>query len=274
MIPTSYYHTTPISESTLCHYLSTIRAWHIAQGWLPPLSDIQQDHIDLSLRGIAHIQADHHRKPPGPPVTVTMLHLFKDSLDLNSPFDACIWAIASCAFWAMMRLGEGTVKSRAAFQPTTCLTRKDTVKDANLDGHTFVRINLPSAKTTCPGESQSVWLVPQGSLCPIKALKNLGRIAPAQADNPLFPWCNNKHTIHPMTKPSFLDRVNRILTSHGSERVYGHSFRIGGASYYMAHKMDMEVVKIAGRWQSISYQLYIRRVEQVISRRFADLPEV
>ena len=264
---------TPVADSTLRHYLSAIRAWHIAQGWLPPLNDVERDRINLSIRGIARFQAGSHRKPPRPPVTTAMLRLLKDTLDLNAPFDACVWAIASCAFWAMMRLGEATVKSQAAFNPTTCLTRQDALQEADLDGRLFVRLIIPSAKTARPGESQSVLLVPRGTLCPIEALRNLNRVLPARASDPLFSWQDDKHVIRPMTKTRFTERVNGILTANSSQRIYGHSFRIGGASYYMANKIDTEVVRIAGRWQSMSYQVYIRNVEQVISRRFADLPE-
>ncbi|KAF9781537.1 hypothetical protein BJ322DRAFT_1010595 [Thelephora terrestris] len=263
----------PVSDSTLRHYLSAIRAWHIVQGWLPPLDDVQRDRINLSLKGIANLQAAHHRKPPRPPVTTAMLHLLRTSLDLSAPFDACVWAIATCAFWAMMRLGEVTVESRGAFNPISCLTRKDAIADLDLDKNLFVRLELPAAKTARPGESQSVWLVPQDDLCPIIALRNLAVVVPGAADDPLFSWRDAKGDIRPMAKPRFLERVNSILTSSNSIRIFGHSFRIGGASYYMANNIDTEIVRIAGRWRSLSYQTYIRGFEQVVSRRFAGLPK-
>lgn len=263
----------PVSDSTLRHYLSAIRAWHIAQGWLPPLNEAQRDRINLSLKGIANLQAAHHRKPPRPPVTTAMLYLLKDSLNLSAPFDACVWAIATCAFWAMLRLGEATVKSNRAFNPLSCLTRKDATEDLDLDKRLFARLNLPSAKTARPGESQSVVIIPQGNLCPIEALRNLAIVVPAKADDPMFSWRDDKGAIRPMAKPRFMERVNGILTSNNSDRIFGHSFRIGGASYYMANKIDTEVVRIAGRWRSLAYQTYVRGVEQAISRRFADLPK-
>ena len=54
-------HSSPISESTARHYLAAIRAWHILQGWNPPLTDIGHERINFSLRGIAKLQAEHHK---------------------------------------------------------------------------------------------------------------------------------------------------------------------------------------------------------------------
>ncbi|KAF8982303.1 hypothetical protein BDQ17DRAFT_1262261 [Cyathus striatus] len=45
-----------VSVPTLCKYLATIRAWHLAQGWLPPLSDDDRKCLEFSLCGMAHMQ--------------------------------------------------------------------------------------------------------------------------------------------------------------------------------------------------------------------------
>ncbi|KAG1797491.1 uncharacterized protein HD556DRAFT_1213382, partial [Suillus plorans] len=75
-------------------YLSAVRAWHIVQGWPPPLSDAHHDHINWSLRGLKNIQGSR-RKPLRPPITVPMLSALKATLTLSDPFDACTWAMAS-----------------------------------------------------------------------------------------------------------------------------------------------------------------------------------
>ncbi|KIJ42976.1 hypothetical protein M422DRAFT_170431, partial [Sphaerobolus stellatus SS14] len=46
---------------------------------------------------------------------------------------------------------------------------------------------------------------------------------------------------------------------------FGHSFRIGGASYYLAQKVNPEIIRIAGRWRSMAYETYIRAFEQTAS---------
>jgi hypothetical protein len=197
----------------------------------------------------------------------------RNSLDLNAPFDACVWAIAACAFWGMLRMGEATVKSRGDFKPSKCLTRRNVTGGVDLDKHPYLRLDLPSAKTARPGEQQSVWLVPQGDLCAISALRNLAEVVPARADDPLFSWRDSRGAVRPMAKPRFMEQVNDILTSRGTQRIYGHSFRIGGASFYMANKVNPEVVRIAGRWRSLAYEVYIRSFEQVVSRHLASLPD-
>jgi len=263
-------HSDPISESTARHYLAAVRAWHIVQGWNPPLTDLGHDRINFSLRGIAKLQAEHHKRPIRPPVTTTTLRLVQKSLNLNSPFDACFWAITTCAFWGMMRLGETTVQSRHDFSPSRYLTRGDYTEAVDTKNRPYLRLDLPSAKTAKPGERQSVWLVPQGDLCPTAALHNMARVVPALRGDPLFSWRDNAGEVRPMAKPRFLERFNAILIANGAPRIYGHSFRIGGASFYMASGVDPKVVRMAGRWRSLAYETYIRSFEQVVSLHLTD----
>ena len=95
----------PISDNVVQTYLTSICTWHIAQGW--------QDHdwIKWLLWGLVNIQGQH-RHPARLPITIHMLHALKATLDLNDPFNACIWAICACAFFG---IGETMVKSRLAF---------------------------------------------------------------------------------------------------------------------------------------------------------------
>ncbi|KAG2158082.1 uncharacterized protein EDB93DRAFT_1246567 [Suillus bovinus] len=112
----------PVSVGVAHKYLSAVRAWHIAQGWPPPLSDSHCERINWSLQGLENLQSSR-RKPLRPPVTIAMLTAIKATLSLSEPFDACIWAMASCAFFGMMRFGKVSVASRAAFDPAKHLTR-------------------------------------------------------------------------------------------------------------------------------------------------------
>ncbi|KAF8586859.1 hypothetical protein K439DRAFT_1259299, partial [Ramaria rubella] len=50
--------------------------------------------------------------------------------------------------------------------------------------------------------------------------------------------------------------INGILSSNGWGNAFGHSFWVGGASYYLAHKVDPEILCIAGRWKSLAYKAY------------------
>ncbi|KAG1876104.1 hypothetical protein C8R48DRAFT_575665, partial [Suillus tomentosus] len=74
----------------------------------------------------------------------------------------------------------------------------------------------------------------------------------------LFSWRDGKGNICPMVKVRALERIKSILVAWGCGTSFGHSFRIGGASFYLAKKIDPEIVRIAGRWKSLAYETYIR----------------
>ena len=50
----------PVSVSTARKYLAAIRAWHIAQGWPPPLAEDQMSQINWSLRGLENLNYKEH----------------------------------------------------------------------------------------------------------------------------------------------------------------------------------------------------------------------
>jgi hypothetical protein len=261
----------PVSVSVVKKYLAAVRAWHIAQGWAPPLSEDNHQRINWSLRGLENLYGSRKR-PLRPPITLKMLHALRLTLDTsNNPFDACIWAMATCAFWGMMRFGEVSVTSRNAFSGDKHLKRKDVFFGQDLDNKPYARLDLPSAKTAKPGDTQAVFLVEQGDLCPLAALRNLAQVVPAGADDPLFSWRDNQGAVRPIVKAKAITRINTILGAWGWGTTFGHSFRIGGASYYLAQKVNPEIIRIAGRWKSLAYEAYIRAFENVVSRHIGNL---
>ena len=187
------------------------------------------------------------KRPIQPPITLRMLRALKASLNLAEPFDTCIWAICVCAFFGMMRFGETTVASRLAFDGSKHLKHSDAFFGLNLDGKEYARLDLPSAKTAAPGETQQVFLTSQDDVCPLDALRNLAKVVPAGPNDPLFSWCDSRGNIRPMAKPRALEHVNQILGTWGWGMAFGHSFCIGGASFYLAQKVSPEIVRIAGR---------------------------
>jgi hypothetical protein len=202
-------------------------------------------------------------------MTVAMLTALKASLDLDNPFDACVWAMSSCAFWGMMRLGEVSTSSLGAFHPSKHLKHSDVHLGNDLDGKPYAHLDLPSAKTAKPGEVQSVFLIPQTSLCPLEALHNMAQVSPAGAQDPLFSWSDKDFVARPMVKARALKHINSILMAWGWGTTFGHSFRIGGTSFYLAKKVNPEIVHIAGRWRSLAYETYIRAFEQIASQHLA-----
>ena len=176
-----------------------------------------------------------------------MLTALCADLDLSDPFDACIWAMAACTFWGLMRFGELSVKSRSTFDPGRHLTHADADYGCNLNGKAFFHLNLQTAKTAQLGEVQQVHLAEQGALCPHKALFNLAAIVPAEATDPLFSWHDWRGCIQPMVRDRALERINGILGHHGWGTTFRRSFRIGGASFLLSQGVSPEVVRIIGR---------------------------
>jgi len=263
----------PVAPSVVRKYLAAVRAWHIAQGWPPPLESAQLDRINWSLRGLDNLSVQR-RHPPRPPITLAMLRALKATLQLSDPFDACVWAMAACAFFGMMRFGEVSVSARTAFKPDKHITRGMAIFGTDMNGTPYARLDLPAAKTAKPGEVQSVFLNEQGDLCPLAALHNMAARSPATANEPLFSWLDKTGTARPMVKARALDRINTILVAWGWGTRFGHSFRIGGASFYLARKVDPEIVRLAGRWKSLAYQVYIRAFEQIASQHLANMASI
>ena len=209
------------------------------------------------------------KKQLRPPITLPMLLVLKSALNLHDPFDACIWVMSMCAFWGMMRFGEVSVKSRAAFNPAKNICRKDVLFGKDQLNQDFARLDLPSAKTAAPGEIQRVHVLRHNTCCPIDALVHLSRLVPAGPSDPLFSWKDKNGQVRPMVRSKALQRINSIFSERGWGTSFGHSFRIGGASHYLAQGVNPDIVKIGGRWKSNAYELYIRSFELILSRRLA-----
>ncbi|KAJ3730281.1 hypothetical protein C8R42DRAFT_568718 [Lentinula raphanica] len=263
----------PVAVSTVRSYIAGLRAWHFTQGWPDPLSESDHERLNFSLRGL--LKAFGARKHPmRPPVTLEMLWALRSSLNLLDPFDACVWAMASAAFWGMMRFGEISSKSRLDFDPKKHLQQCDAIFGRDLDGVEYVKLELRAAKTAKNGEIQCVFLNGDSDISPISALRNLAKVVPAGPLDPMFSWRDKDHNIRPMVKERALERINGIVKAWGWGTAFGHSFRIGGASYYLVQKVDPEIVQLAGRWKSMAYETYIRAFEQIASRHLGPATQV
>jgi hypothetical protein len=113
-------------------------------------------------------------------------------------------------------LGENRcVSSHNAFSPSLNLTCGDAISGSDVDGKSYIRLDLPSTKTAKPGETQHIYLVEQGDLCPILALHNLATVIPASASDPLFSWHDNHRDICPLSQSAALSCINNIISAWG-----------------------------------------------------------
>ncbi|EJD40430.1 hypothetical protein AURDEDRAFT_44383, partial [Auricularia subglabra TFB-10046 SS5] len=74
----------------------------------------------------------------------------------------------------------------------------------------------------------------------------------------LFAYRDANENLVPLTKRAFLSRLNEIWQAAGMASVSGHCFRIGGTTALLRLGVDVEVVKLSGRWKSDSFLRYWR----------------
>ena len=102
-------------------------------------------------------------------------------------------------------------------------------------------------------------MVRQGDdLDPVAAiLEYLNSNNPSKA-GPAFVWIDARGAQRAITKGAFLKRMQGIWLQAGGGPLFGHSFRIGGASFFLAAGVSPETVRLLGRWKSIAFDTYIR----------------
>ncbi|KAJ7780885.1 hypothetical protein B0H14DRAFT_2631050 [Mycena olivaceomarginata] len=151
----------PVSVDTVNKYLSAARAWHIAQGWPPPLSEADLDRTTWSLRGLRNLQGTARTQPVRPPITLQMMRALC----------SVSTTLSTLAFGRWPLLGHDAVRGgfgseSPSFDPAKHLKRQDVFFGSDLDGKPYARLDLLSAKTALAGEIQHIFVVPQPGLCP------------------------------------------------------------------------------------------------------------
>lgn len=133
----------------------------MAQGWPPPLTDINHKHIMSSLRRLAATGVCR-KHPPQPPISFTMLQAQHDNLNMSNSFDAAVWATAACRFFGLMRMGKLTWHTRNSFDPNLHLTGRDTLFELDNNRIEYAKLTLTTARWPPPAKCKM-------SSSPIKA---------------------------------------------------------------------------------------------------------
>jgi hypothetical protein len=207
------------------------------------------------------------------PVIPQHLIALRENLDFTNTFDSAVFAVATCAFWGVCRLGEITVPSISAFDPAIHVTRSCDLSFSprGSSNPQSAKFRLPWTKTErSSGAIVSLTAIP-GPSCPIVALQHhLLSNSDLPSSAPFFAFKTSTGFL-PMVKKSFLDRCSDIFCSVGLAAIHGHSFRIGGATEHLRRGLSVELLKIQGRWKSDAFQRYIRRTDEILSMNIIDL---
>jgi hypothetical protein len=101
----------------------------------------------------------------------------------------------------------------------------------------------------------------------MKAHLDLNSDAPVSSH--LFSYQDASGRWRSLTKAKFLDHCHTIWNSLAMLKVHGHSFRIGGATELLLGGIPPHVVASIGRWKSMAFLLYWRKVSEVVANTFS-----
>ncbi|PPQ84439.1 hypothetical protein CVT24_009818 [Panaeolus cyanescens] len=239
-------------------------AWHTlhALPW-----EIPDDKLSAALSGAEKLAPATARRPPRAPVTVAYVEALFPFFDMSNSLDVAVFACLTTVFWSVSRLGEFTVPRVAAFDPLVHVKVSDVVAGETVGalGLPVTSFRIPRTKTAPQGETVQ-WSPQVGNADPKRALDaHLALNKPGPGDH-LFAWrASPTSPPHPLSRHSFLRRVN-VAASHASlARLQGHSLRIGGVLVYLLRGIPFDVVKTLGRWSSDSFSLYLRQHADILA---------
>jgi hypothetical protein len=228
-----------VAAGSLRVYASAIGTWHELEGLPSPSADPV---IRRLLKGAARRAPlpDPDKRLPFTPATLQAVKPF-----LSSAQDDVVWlAAASCALFALLRLGELFPENKPFSWAQ--LSVETTAKA------TIVRLFLPRSKADSSGEGVFARSSHPDLLDAITRLKS--RVPSGPAD-PVFVLASG----HLLTRRAFVDRTRSLLASAGlaADNFSGHSFRRGGATALREAGVSDSDIQLLGRWKSSAFTRYL-----------------
>lgn len=258
--------------STVVNYVAGIKAWHQVHA-LPWRVDEGQ--LKAALTAAEKMAPPSSKRPKRAPVTVAWIEAVATKLDMSKPLDVAVLACLTTVFWSVSRLGEFVPDSVKNFDPARGVKRSDVkedVEDSRLAGAKVTVFTIPSTKAA-PGVGESVfWSEHSGLSDPRAALQRHFTLSnPGQHDH-VFAWRGKGNILRPLSKNSFMARVNKAAKAAGVEPMQGHGLRIGGVLEHLLRGVPFEVVKVMGRWASDAFQVYLRKHAAILTPYIQDKP--
>lgn len=248
--------------NTIRNYVCGIRAWHIIHGikW-----DVNNNEMEILLKAGQKLSPKEARRKTKEPWTMDYLTTICQSLKWDKPKDAAVLACLKMAFWGTARLGKITVKTPKSFNPDTHIKISDvcySVLDQNKLEVTAIFI--PWTKVAKEKGEDIFWARQNGIVDPKSALANHIKINNPPPNAHLFTY--KYHKGHwPMTRESFLQRINKIVDKKGLDKRLGHGIHISSTLEYLLRGVPFPVVKAKGCWQSDAFKGYLRNHAQVMA---------
>lgn len=231
------------------------------------MDDLQ---VKAALTGATILAPPASRHPKWAPVTVGLMERICSKLDLSDPLDAAIASCLSTTFYSVACTGEFTVPTLTAFDPTRHVKPSDISVRRDRNDLEVTVFHLP--KTKCATEGEDVfWSHQDGITDPKALLKNHLQINNPPANGHLFAY-KHRRGFRPLTKGTFLERINTIVTALGEVDLKGHGIRIGGTLEFLLRRVPFDVMKSLGQWLSEAFTLYLHQHAIIIAPYIQDHP--
>ena len=253
---------------TLNNYLAGIRQLHLARGCEAPV--LRSNIVGQLIKGKGNIEAadkrmasyntDVERKPITPDVLLLLKARLAES-DLAIIDKRMLWAVATCLFFGAFRGSEVLARNEAVFDPAFTLLSEDVrvIKEGPGGENEAVQFKLKHPKEDKIGRAILVEVYQsRPDICPVRAFKKWRSVArPPPIAQPAFCWASGVPLTGQKLTEVLRDRLKGYIIG-GGKWYSTHSFRIGAASMLGSLGYSDADVKALGRWNSRSFERYIR----------------
>ena len=230
---------------------------HIADGLQDPFIATMPK-LHYVTRGIKRSQAEEGRgSRTRLPVTPEILRKLKrvwERKSINQDVKM-LWAACCLCYFAFLRIGEITVPSDSAFDPSAHLCISDIAIDDRRNP-SMLKVFIKQSKTDPFRKGVALFLGKTGAdLCPVSAMISYVQQR-GSGLGPLFQFEDGRL----LTRARLVEEMRAGLKEAGVDdtKYCSHSFRIGAAT--MAAKVGIEdsIIKTLGRWESLAYLQYVK----------------
>ncbi|KIN94646.1 hypothetical protein M404DRAFT_34814 [Pisolithus tinctorius Marx 270] len=142
--------------------------------------------------------------------------------------------------------------------------------DTDRNGLTTTVFTLPSTKSSPRGEEVN-WARQSGPSDPHTVYLQHLRINDPPANGPLFAYKKDRGH-RPLTQQAFISWLKKLAKAAGHDHIHRHGLRIGATLEYLLRGIPFEVMKVKGRWASDSFQLYLRKHNQILAPYIQAMP--
>lgn len=259
----AYYN---LQVDTIAKHFTSLNWWHALHGYEIHLNKRQWEMTKRGLKLTAPPKV-----PPKKPVLLSDLKLVVNAWDDTIPIEANLIACALVSFFGMRRRCEVTQTTLSSFNPLLRVSRRHLKRHEARGKKPYYVLTIPFDKVNgIDGREVTIVTVdPDPKLDPVAALDTHLFVNEFEdPDAPLFssipldpasfptPW-------YPLTASYFTRRTNEALHAAGRSSVTGHSYRIGGATYYLQLGTPPDHVKVAGGWKSDAFLRYWRELTSI-----------